>query len=273
MKYIKLSNGYFFKNSWWLLLVWLLPSVFVGLCTGPFQLIEFMNKYPSTVINSYGDIFKILMPISWQGVVFIALGIVLISIFLSMSFGETESHMRSGKLDFKGIFSYVNNDILVTVINIVIIELVYVALTFILGSIMFLLHLLLSGFSCVPTVLNVVIAITLCVAVLILFFVVQAMFLLNIPNMISNGYSLKEGISSTSQLMSRSTFKLLLAYIAPYLIIIPLISLSIHLNLLWLANIVCYLLMASYYSCVTMTSYFELSGTSRYDNRKYYNYR
>ena len=273
MKYIKLGSGYFFKNIWWLLLIWILPSVFIGLLTNPFKVIEFINIYPNTTISSFGDIFNVLMPVTWQKVIFVTLGIMIVSIFVCMAFGQAESHMRSGKLNFKEIFSHVNNDILVTLVNVLIIEILYIVLTFILGSILFLLHLLLSGLSCAPTVLNIIFAIILCVAIMLLFVFLSIVFLINIPNMISNGYSFKEGISSTSQLISSSTFRLILAFLLPYIFIIPIISLLSYTNVLWLGNILCFLFLSSYISSLTMTSYFELSNTSRYDNRKYYNYK
>lgn len=272
MRYIKLGSGYFFKNSWWLFLVWLLPSIFIGFCAGPFQIIQFINKYPTTTISEFKDIFALIMPFSWQNIIFVILGISLVSIFLSMAIGEIENHMRSGKKNFKVMFSYVNNDVLVSFINILIIEIVYIAFTFLLGSVLFLLHLLMSGLASVPTLLNSIFAITLCVAVLVIFVSIEATFLINIPNMISNGYSLKEGISSTSQLMGKSTFKIILSYLAPYLFIIPIISLFAQTNVAWIGNILCFMLMCSYYSSLTMTAYFELSNTNRYDNRKYYNY-
>lgn len=273
MKFIKLGSTYFFKNSWWMMLIWLLPSIFAGLLIGPFQIVQFMNVYPSTPIGGFSDIFKILMPFEWLKIIFVILGILLVAIFLCMAFGETESHMRSGKLRFKEIFSYVNNDILVTLVNVLLIVVIYAVLTFLLGSILFLLHLLLSGLSNVPTVLNIIIAIVFCVAILIVFTFAVLLFLINIPNMISNGYSFKEGISSTMQLISKNTFKLLLAYLVPYLIIIPLVSGLCRTNALWVANILCFLVTMSYYSSLTMTVYYELSNTSRYDNRKYYNYK
>ena len=91
--------------------------------------------------------------------------------------------------------------------------------------------------------------------------------------MITNGYSLKVGISSTAQLVGKNTFSLLIAYLAPCIFIIPLVSLLCKTDVSWLANILSCLIMTVYYSALTMTSYFELSDTSRYDNRKYYNYK
>ncbi len=273
MKFLKLGAKYSIKNCWWLLLIWLLPSIFVGFCCGPYQIIQFMNTYPSTTISSFGDLFTILMPFNWQRVVFTLLAVIVVAIFLSMAIGQTESHMRSGKLKFKEIFSYINNDILVVLINVAVLELIYVALTFIFGSVIFLFHLLISGIPNAPTVLCSIIAVVICCVILFLYMLASVLMLINIPNMISNGYSLKEGIGSTTQLIGKNMYRLLLAYVIPYLIIIPAISLLCRTNVLWLGNILCYLLMTVYYSALTMTSYFELSDTNRYDNRKYYNYK
>lgn len=273
MRFFKLGGSYFVKNCWWLLLIAFLPAVFVGLLTGPYQLITFINNYPTTTISSFTDIFRLLMPVSWITIIFAILAILLVSIFVSVAVGVSENHMRSGKLKFKDIFSYVNNDILVALVNIVIIEITYLVLTFLFGSIMFLFHLILSGLSNMPSILNVVFATILCVVELVLFTTCEILFLLNIPNMISNGYSLKEGISSTAKLMSKNTAKLILSYLLPYVVIIPFVSLLAKTDALWVANIICFWLQIGYAISLTMTSYFELSDTSRYDNRKYYNYR
>ena len=89
MKFIKLGVKYSLKNSWWLALIWLLPSVFVGLLCGPYQIISFMNNYPTTVINDFGSIFSLILPFGWQKIVFALLGILLVSVFLSMAIGQT----------------------------------------------------------------------------------------------------------------------------------------------------------------------------------------
>lgn len=273
MKFVKLGSKYAFKNCWWLALIWLLPSVFVGLFCGPFQLIEFMNIYPTTAISGFVDVFKILMPISWQRVVCVILGVLLVAVFLSLAVGETESHMRGGKLIFKDIFSCINNDVLVVLINVVVLEVIYLALTFIFGCVIFLFHLMLCGLGTSPSVLCSILAIVLCCVLLVLLTIMSALFLINIPNMMSNGYSFKVGVSSTAQLISKNTFKLLVAYILPYALIIPLVCGLCKTDLSWLANILSFLILSVSYSAVTMTSYFELSDTSRYDNRKYYNYK
>ena len=273
MKFVKLGGKYSLKNCWWLALIWLLPSVFIGLCCGPYQIIHFMNNYPTAVINDFGSIFNLLMPYGWQKIVFALLGILIVSVFLSMAIGQVESHMRSGKLKFREIFTYINNDILVVLINILLLELIYIMLTFIFGSIIFLFHLLISGLSNSPSVLCVIIAIIICCALIFVYILANVEMLINIPNMISNGYSLKEGLSSTTQLISKNTFGLVLAYILPYIIIIPFVSLLCRTSAWWVAEILSFLAMTVYYSAVTMTAYFELSDTNRYDNRKYYTYK
>ena len=62
------------------------------------------NRTYNTTISSFGDLFSILMPFYWQRIVFTLLAVLIVSIFLSMAIGQTESHMRSGKLKFKEIF-------------------------------------------------------------------------------------------------------------------------------------------------------------------------
>ena len=170
------------------------------------------------------------------------------------------------------MFTYVNNDILVVLINIILLAVIYAVLTFLLGSISFLLHLIFSGLSNIPTVLNSVFTIILTCAFLALYVFITVVLLVNIPNMITNGYSLKEGISSTMQLIGKSGFKLWLSFLLPYVIFIPFVILLCDTGFVWIASIVCTYLQYMIYSSTAMTSFFELSGTPRYDNRKYYNY-
>lgn len=272
MRYIKLCFNYLFKSGWYVWLLWLLPSIFVGFCCMPFGIIKFINIYPSITISHFGDMFWALMPVTWLNVLFAVLGIVLVSIALSMAIGQMESHMRSGKLSFKEIFSYVNNNILVTLVNVAIMFIINVVMTFLLGAILFLFHILFSGLSNTPSVINVIFAVILCAAHLVLFMFVMAIFSINIPNMISNGYSFKEGISSSVSLVGGSAFKLALSFLLPFAVIIPFVSFLAKTNVFWIANIVCSVLVLSYYTVLLMTTYFEISNTNRYDNRKYYNY-
>lgn len=272
MKFSKLGIAYMFKNFLYIFLLCLIPAVFVGLFCGPYQIVEFMNIYSSKEILNFSSIFQILMPFDWLRILLSILGVLLVSVFISMVLGEMERHMRSGKSNFKHMFSYVNNDIMVVMINLVVLAIIYLVFTFLLGSILFLFHLMLSGLGNVPTVLNVIFAIVFCCVHIVVYTFATILFLTNIPNMITNGYSFKEGVSSTCQLIGKSAFKLLLAFILPYAIIIAFISPLAKTNLLWIPNIVCTLLQYMYYSSLAMTSFFELSNTPRYDNRKYYNY-
>lgn len=272
MKYFKLATKYMFRNFGYVSLIWLLPALFLGFFCGPFRIIEFLNKYPTTQISQFSNIFEILMPTNWLTILLSVLAIVLVAIFLSMAVGEMESHMRSGKFRFKNLFAHVNNDILVVLVNLVLLAVIYIVLTLIFGSIAFLLHLVLSGLSNVPTVINSILVIVLACASIVLYTFITSVFLINIPNMITNGYSLKEGISSTSQLLGKSSINVLFSYLLPYVIFIPFVSLLCTTNASWVANVICVFVQYAYYSCLTMTSFFELSNMPRYDNRKYYNY-
>lgn len=272
MKNFSLGLKYMFKNFGFVALVWLLPSVFLGLLCNPFKVVEFVNVYPTTTISSFGDIFAILMPFSWLEVLFGVLGVLIVSLFLSMAFGHMENHMRSGKYNFKNTFNFINNNILVVLANVIILAVLYVLLTFLFGSIAFLFHLLFSGLSNIPTIANSIVTIVFGCGFACLYTFLTVVFLTNIQNMLANGYSLKEGISNTMQLIGKKGFMLLVCYLIPFAIIVPFVSLLCKTNFLWIANILCTYIQFMIYSCMTMTGYFELSNTPRYDNRKYYNY-
>lgn len=272
MKYFKSSFGYMFKNFGFVSLIWLLPSVFVGVLCSPYQIINFINFYPTKQIDNFKSIFEILMPFHWLRMLFVIVGVIFVVLFICMAFGEIEAHMRTGKFVLRNLLTYVNNDILVVLVNIVVLTLLNLFLTFIMGCVMFLLHLILSGLTCTPTVLNSIITIVLACLLIVANVFLNCLFLTNILNMLTNGYSLKEGISSTFQLIGKNTFGLLLAYIFPYAIIIPFVSALCRTNFWWIPGILCTYFQYMYYCCLCLTSFFDLSNTPRYDNRKYYNY-
>ena len=87
MKYIKLSFAYLFKSGWYVWLMWLVPSVFVGFLCSPFKIIEFINKYPKQTITNFGSMLSLMFP-NWLGLLFGILGIILVSIAISMAIGQ-----------------------------------------------------------------------------------------------------------------------------------------------------------------------------------------
>lgn len=270
MKFIKLAFNYMFKNFLWVFLLSLVPVIFVGSLLSPFKIFEFMNIYSSLPVINFSSIFLQLLNLSWVKLILLVLALVIVSIFTSCIFGQMEKHMRSGKLKFNSIGNYLNNNILLVGANLLILLVLYVILTFLLSTIIFLLHIIFSGLQSSPTLLNTIIVLIFSSSMFVLFLQLIAIFLLNIPNMAINGYSPKIAFSNSLRLLNKNNFQYMLAMLVPFVLIIPLVSLLAGTNFVWIINIIGFLFVIMYYTSLTMTGYFELSNTARYDNRKYY---
>ena len=116
-----------------------------------------------------------------------------------------------------------------------------------------------------------VVFVNLLILIILLFVQIAAIFLLNIPNMLINGYPAKQAFSNSLKLLNTNNFSFLLALILPFVIIIPLVCVFCSIAPV-VANIIGVLILFIYIPVLVMTSYFSLSNTTRYDNRKYYNY-
>ena len=96
--------------------------------------------------------------------------------------------------------------------------------------------------------------------------------MINVPNMLYNGYTFKQSLASSINLISKDLLNLILAFVLPFVLIIPLISIFNFSNVaLHIVNVICVIISIMYYSSLTMTMYYDLSNLTRYDERKYYN--
>ena len=271
MKYLKNSLSYLFKNFLYIFLLALVPTAFIGGLLSPFKTFEFASNYSNIAVNNFGDIFYGLIDFNWLSILFAFLGIIILAIFVSLTLGQMENHMRSGKLNKKNVFQYVNNNILVVAFNLLVLFAMWFVLQFLLSALLMLLHLAISGIGNTPNIANIIIAIVLCAVKFALFLQVSAIMFLTIPNMLISGYPTKQAISNSIKLLNKNNFQFLLSMLLPFVIIIPLACL-LKGGLVYITNVFGVLIMFIYYTPLLMTSYFELSGISRYDNRKYYNY-
>lgn len=271
MKYLKNSLSYIFKNFLYIFLLALVPTAFIGGLLSPFKLFEFMTNYSSIVVNNFGDIFYSLVDFHILPIVFGILGIVILAIFVSIAIGQMENHMRSGKLNYKSMTKYLNNNILVVIANLAFLVIIWFVFQFLLSALLMLLHLICSGVGNAPSVVNIIFAIIFCALKFALFVQMAAIFFLTIPNMLISGYPTKQAISNAIKILNKNNFKFLLAMVIPFIIIIPMACL-LKGSLTYITNVIGTMILFIYYTALSMTSYFELSNIPRYDNRKYYNY-
>ena len=271
MKYIKSSFGYVFKNFLYIFLFALIPTAFIGGLISPFKTFEFITNYSHLSIGGFGDMFYALIDFKIVPIILTLLAIMILSIFVSLTIGQMENHMRSGKRNFNNMAQYLNNNILVVFVNFALLLLIWFVLQFLLVAILLLCHIVFSGIGNEPTVANIVFATIFCAVKFALFLQISLVMFLAIPNMLISGYPMKQAFSSSIKLLGKNNAQMLLSVFVPFVIIIPL-ALLLKGNLSYITNVIGTLILFIYYTALSMTAYFELSGISRYDNRKYYNY-
>lgn len=271
MKNIKDSFVYMYKNILYLFLFAIVPSVLIGIFLSPFKFIEFINIYPSLAISKFGDIFYAIIDISWLKLLLYVLGIIILSIFVSLILGMIENHFRSGKRNIKNFKGFINNNIMNVFINLIILFISYFIISFLGATFIYLFHILISGIGATPNVFSIIIASIFVVIYFCLNICFTLICLLNIPNMQINGYNFKNSLGGVFNLLYKNPVELLLGMLIPYVIIIPTISLTTNSKLVMLFNALGVFICLIYYSSFIMVSYFSLNNLNRYDNRRYYN--
>ena len=271
MKFLKLSFDYIKKNFLLLLIFAIIPTIFFGFLLRPFNLFEFICDYSKINVKSFASLFNSLFSFNFWHILLVLLGLVILSICMAMCFGQIENHMRSGKKNLKNSPAFLNNNFLVVLVNLLIIFMLWFVLQFLYIAVVCLVHIIFSGLNNLPNLFCIIFAILLSAVVFVLFIQICAIFCLNIPNMIINGYPAKQAFSNSIKLLNKNNFSFLLSLLLPFVIIIPLTCL-LSAKLMFIANMVGVLILCVYVPALTMTGYFELTNTNRYDNRKYYNY-
>lgn len=267
MKFFKDSWAYIYKN-WWYMLIFALPvGIFCGVFIKPFKSIGFIRNMPSTTINSFGDIFNNLFDFSFKGIVLFLLGFIVLCVCSSVILGFIENHMRSGKKDYKEFVKFFNNNIIIVMINLVIFGIVLFVIKFLLAALLFMFVVLFTGLGNIPNVGTIIISIILISGAVVLCVQIFTIFMLNIPNMMINGFSFKNALYNSMKLVNKTNFKMLLASVLPFAAILIFIILT---NSFWLVNMLLVMVLFVYYCALCMVAYFNVSDTSRYDNRKYY---
>lgn len=273
MKFFKLSISYMFKNFLYLFLFSLIPAVFIGAILNPFKPVVFLVNYSSTPVINFGTILSGVFNFSWLNLLLGVIGFLITVVCVSAIFGQMENHMRSGKLNIKSTKNYVNNSILMVAVNLLILLVLWFVVLFVVSLLFFLFHLIFSGINNSPTVINTIIAIVLAVAGFLAYIFAFLIITINIPNMLFNGYPLKDSISNSIKMVNNEIYSLILSSIFPVIVIVPIISFTANTWALPFMNILGMLILIMFFTSQTMTSYFEITQTKRYDNRKYYNYK
>lgn len=267
MKLFKDSWAYIYKNWWYLLLFALPVGLLGGICYKPFKSIAFIRNFVGLKVDSFADIFNIMFNFSFKGVIFFILGFLALCVCASVVLGFIENHMRSGKKDYKEVLKFFNNNFLIVVINLIVFVLLLFVIKFILSALLFMFFVLFTGLNNTPNVGTIILTSLLVAGVQVLVVQIFSIFMINVPNMMINGFSFKNALYNSIKFVNKTNFKMLVAGILPFVVIL---LLTILTNSFWLVNFLLVVILFVYYSALSMVAYFNVSDTTRYDNRKYY---
>lgn len=251
----------------------ILPACFVGGLLQPFYITNFLVDYKNLKIESFLDILKPLFGASWVDVLNWVLSFIIIILVFSAFIGNIENHFRSGKLNLSSTMGFVNNSILSMIVYAIIFLIGYVVVKFLLGLIIFILHIVFGRLGLEPTMLLYVISVIVSLVVLLFSGYLFSYILIAMPDTNICGYSVATSLSDASDLINKNIFKTLFLVALPFLFVIPFVCLGHIFNFETISSVLCVLILFMYYPVLGYTIYFDYSRLERYDNIKKYYYK
>ena len=269
MNYLKSVTTYCFKNFWFLMLFAIIPAVYVGLLLNPFQFIQFLFNYPSNNPQSFADFFCGLLPLDWLTVLLAILGLVVVSMVISIMLGKIEVHFRIGKKNLSLKDEAFNNNFasVLTAIFVMAISFFVVCLFSSLLMMFFNFIFANNGFTILSTIFVWVIGIITIIitSLLTLYFGVAAI------DMMIMGSNFRVALSNAGLAVNKNFWQNFFVALIPFVIAIIFTFLGNLLGIIWLTNILSLLVSIPFVCVFVMTIFFNYYGLTRYDIRPYYN--
>jgi hypothetical protein len=146
---------------------------------------------------------------------------------------------------------------------------VQVLFSLISSGIVTLSHYMFSQFGDTPTMISWTISIIAVVALQLVVVDIYSMCLLIPPTYIITGYPYLSSASYATRLRHKDGFKIYFACLWPYLVIFVIGLLSRMVSIFDIpVNILCYVFLYLYFCSLSMTLYYDLSGTERMDYKR-----
>ncbi len=199
--------------------------------------------------------------------------VFLLALALALIFAYTEKHMRYGRRSVRGIFSRLNDNIVSTIVMVLVFFLLYELWALITSGLIYGITMLLDDYT-VPLYIALCVGLVVMVALLVF---IMSLFYLWLPCLHLTGFSFYEGLNYSNQLTADKKSKIFCAVFFPCVIgaLIAGVLAVLFGNLLdgWVFTGIISLLYSLYvmYIAVSMyVIYFDVSGTERADLKKYY---
>lgn len=271
-KYVNIATRYMFKTFPYFCLVALVPSAFSGFFGSPISNILFFYDNYKTPIEAmptgYVQVLSDMFGYFDNGWLLLA-GFGLALVFVSLIIGLMERHLRSGRFGYKNPLRRINESLLAILPLFLVVLVVQILFSLISSGIVVLGHYIFSKFGSSPTILSWSITIIVIIALQLLIIEIYSICLLIPPVYMITGYPYASAISYAAKLRHKEAFKIFFACLWPFFVVFVLGLLSrLAIFLAIPINILCYVFLYLYFCSLSMTAYYELTGTERMDYRR-----
>ncbi len=270
MNYIKETLKYIFKTFFPLAAILILPAVVLGVFVKPMSSISFIPDYAVTGVESYSDVFRLVFRASHIKNVYPPV-LIFLSLFLGMCFGFSfiEKHFRTGrKILFQNPVAGINETFFPVLTVLMICTLLMVLYSLILISVVYLLHIILSGDG-LPSVLNIIVSTFVSISIFILFIALTGPVIFMIPLKMTYGYAFSDAFSSAFAIMGKKAFKIIFSGVFPFLLVAiieyVLTFFTLYDFITIIISICMYLFIIMYVISYVMIVMFDVSGLERRD--------
>lgn len=261
-----------FKTMPYFFFVALIPSAILGFFGAPFaNILYFYDNFDVPIRPmpaGFKDVLDDMFGYFSNGGILIA-KFALSLIFVSLLIGLMERHLRSGRFGFKHPIRRINDSILALLPVFLTGLITQILLSLISSGIVTLSHYIFSDFGSTPTIMSWTVSIIAFIMLQLLVVNIYSMCLLIPPTYMITGYPYMSSASYATKLRHQESFKIFFACLWPYLVIFV-IGLICRLVRFFdvPVNILCYVFVYLYFCSLSMTVYYELSGTERMDYKR-----
>jgi hypothetical protein len=253
-------------------LVALVPSAFLGFFGAPLSnILFFYDNFKTPIEDMPAGFLQVLSDMfgyydnGW--ILLTKFGLTLI--FISLIIGLMERHLRSGRFGYRNPLRRINESLLAILPLFLVVLVVQILFSLISSGIVVLGHYVFSEFGSNPTILSWSVTIIIIVALQLLIIEIYSICLLIPPIYMITGYPYRSAVSYAAKLRHKDAFKIFFACLWPYLVVFVLGLVSRLVSFLAIPiNIICYGFLYLYFCSLSMTAYYELTGTERMDYRR-----
>ncbi len=268
MNYLKEVCKYYFKNLGWILFFAIIPVLFFGLILPPFRYFEFLFKYPTIEMHTFGDFWKATFTPGWWSILLFFAGFVILVVTISLLLGVIEKHFKTGKVTLSNDFS-LNSNLLSVARVMILFVIAYFVINFLSMLLVFVVHCIFSAEG-MAMWFNITFACAMAVVTTIFLARFATIASLTCIEMVLNGSPFMTSLSDAFSAVSRAGSKLRVFELVIFATICALVLLFTILGLPWLGEILGLVILIPFECIMGMVVFFDLNDLTRFDKKRLY---